>query len=159
MFYLIRSLFLACAVALSAPAPVAAEKGQSPDHAYFQGSVWKISYVQTKPGRFDDYINDIAKVFERFQEAQIAKGRTLSYKVLRLSDARDNEPNLILMVEYPNYAVLDTPDAVWDEARKELFGTMNKEHGAAIDREALRTLRGDVLAQELKVPVQNPPKK
>jgi hypothetical protein len=63
------------------------------------------------------------------------------------------------MVEFPNFAMLDTPDAVWDEARKELFGTMQKEHGAAIDRETLRTLRGEVLAQELKVPVQNPPKK
>lgn len=149
---------LAGALAWAAPA-VAAGKVQSADRPYTQGSVWRISYVQTKPGHFEDYLNDIAKVFERFQEAQIAKGRVLSYKVLRLVDARDNEPNLLLMVEYPNFAVLDTPDSVWDEARKELFGTMQKERGAAIDRETLRTLRGEVLVQELKVPVQNPPAK
>ncbi|MFO1186782.1 MAG: hypothetical protein U1E87_04620 [Alphaproteobacteria bacterium] len=159
MSQVLRSILVGCSLALPAPA-LAAEKVQSPDRPYTQGSVWRISYVQTKPGHFEDYLNDIAKVFERFQEAQIAKGRVLSYKVLRLADARDNEPNLLLMVEFPNFAMLDTPDSVWDEARKELFGTMTKEHGAAIDREALRALRGEVLAQELKVPVQNlPPKK
>jgi len=143
------TLAVLLAGAMSAPLPASAA-----DHNYTQGSVWKLTYVQTKPGRFDDYINDLARVFERFNEAQKAAGRVLSYKVLRLSDPRDNEPNLILMVEYPNYAVLDTTDAVWDQARKDLFGTMKMEHGAAIDREALRTLRGDVYAQELQVPVQ-----
>lgn len=149
---MIRFLAASAAAALLLAGTMGA--ASAADHNYTQGSVWKISYVQTKPGHFDDYINDMAHIFERFNEAQKALGRVISYKVLRLSDARDNEPNLILMVEYPNYAVLDTTDAVWDEARKDLFGTMKKEHGAAIDREALRTLRGDVYAQELHVPVQ-----
>jgi len=144
----------AIALLIGASGASAAPAKPNGDHAYTQGSVWKISYVLTKPGRFDDYINDMARVFERFQEAQKAKGRVLSYKVLRLADARDNEPNLILMVEYPSFAVLDTPDAVWDEARKEIFGSMKNLDGAAIDREAVRTLRGDVYAQELHVPVQ-----
>jgi hypothetical protein len=147
-------IVLVCTFAFAGFGAVAADRPAASDHAYTQGSVWKITHVQTKPGRFDDYINDLARVFQRFNEAQKATGRVLSYKVLRLSDARDGEPNLILMVEYPNYAVLDTPDEVWDEARKALFGTMKQEHGAAIDREALRTLRGDVYVQELNIPIQ-----
>lgn len=143
-------------MALISSSAEAADKIVPPngDHPFTRGSVWKISYVQTKPGKLDDYLNDAAHVFERYQEKQKAAGRVLSYKILQLTDARDNEPNLLLMIEYPNYAVLDTPDAVWDQGRKELFGNIKGLNTAAVDREALRTLRGDVYAQELKVPLQ-----
>ena len=73
----------------------------------------------------------------------------LDYKVLTVTDARENELDLYLMVEYKNMAAFDTPLDQQDAMTKKIFGSLPAANKSGIDREFIRTLKGDMLTREL----------
>src|SRR6476646_3162304 len=103
MKVLIASLL--ATVALSA-APASAQDVRP----YDNGPVWVVSNIQTKTGHFDEYMRYVATSWKAQQEDSRKKGWVLGYKVLTAVDARDNEPDIYLMVEYKNMAAaMDVP--------------------------------------------------
>jgi hypothetical protein len=124
-------------------------QAQSSDRVYERGSVWTISYVETKPGHFDDYLKNLSGLWKIQLDALKKDGKVLSYKVLSISSPRDKEPDLILMVEQPDWAIFDTPDEYWDEITMKIFSSLDEASQADIKREELRTLRGSQAAVEL----------
>ena len=119
------------------------------DRVYEPGSVWSVAYVETKPGHFDDYLSDLSNVWKKFMDEQIQLGDVLSYKILSISAPRDNEPDLILLVEYKNWAVFDKPYEYTDNIIEKIMGSLDKSNQANIKREELRELRGSQNAIEL----------
>jgi hypothetical protein len=140
------------AVALLCAAPAMAQVAA---HAYDNGPVWEVSYISTKPGHFDDYMAYLAGPWRTQQEVLKAKGVVLDYKVLNLTDLRDNEPDLMLMVEWKNMAVFDAPLADQDAVAGKVFGSVANANKLGMDREAIRHVGSDVLTREL---VLIPPK-
>lgn len=134
---------LATCVALAAPAAAQDER------VWEQGSVWTVSYIQTKPGKFNAYVKDLSHVWRAFLEEQKKSGSVLSYKMLSVTSPRDGEPDLILLVETKNMAVFDQGPEVFEELSKKVMGSVEKAQAANIDRGELRTLRGSVLAREI----------
>ena len=124
-------------------------QAQSEERAYEQGSVWTISYRETKPGHFDDYLEDLSNVWKKYLDENLKDGKVLSYKILSVSSPRDDEPDLILMIEQKDWAIFDTPDEYWDGVAKKVQGSLDKAQQAGIKREELRTLRGSQTAVEL----------
>ena len=124
-------------------------QAQSEERAYEQGSVWTISYIETKPGHFDDYLKDLSNVWKKYLDENLKDGKVLSYKILSVSSPRDDEPDLILMIEQNDWAVFDTPDEYWDGVAKKVQGSLDKAQQAGIKRDELRTLRGSQTAVEL----------
>ena len=116
---------------------------------YDNGPVWNVSAILTKPGHFDDYMKFVSTTWRAEQEALKAQGLVLDYKVLSVADARENEPDLYLMVEYKNMAAFDTPLDQQDALMKKLFGSLPAANKSGIDRESIRTLKGDMLTREL----------
>lgn len=141
----LASLFAGAAMLV---APFAAS-AQDESRAYDNGPVWEVSYVQTKPGHFDDYMHFLATVWRAEQEAAKAKGLVLDYKVLNVQDSRDNEPDLLLLVEYKNMAAFDVPLDEMDAMAAKTFGSLKAAAKADVDRETIRTLRGEELTREL----------
>jgi hypothetical protein len=117
--------------------------------SYDNGPVWDVSAILTKPGHFDDYMKFVSTTWRAEQEALKAQGLVLDYKVLSVADARENEPDLYLMVEYKNMAAFDTPLDEQDAVTKKIFGSMAAANKTGIDRESIRTLKGDMLTREL----------
>lgn len=113
------------------------------------GTVWTVGYARTKPGQYDAYIADLSKVWVKYLEAQKAAGDVVSYKILSLSSPRDGEPNLMLMVEYKNWAAFDRSPEYFEKIATKIQGSLDKSQQANIDREALRTLMGGLMAQEV----------
>ena len=126
--------------------PVQAQSGR----VYEDGSVWSISYIKTKPTHFDDYLKNLNDTWRKYQEQYIEDGKILSYKILSIAWARDDEPNLILMVEYKDWATFDTPEEYWDDVNNKIAGSIDKAMKNALSREEMRTLRGGTGAVELK---------
>lgn len=116
---------------------------------YDNGPVWDFSMVLTKPGHFNDYLKFVDTTWKAEQEAQKAKGQVLAYKVFSTVDPRDGEADLVLAVEYKNMAVFDTSLDEQDAMTKKLFGSLPAASKADMDRESIRTLKGDVLTREL----------
>ena len=63
---------------------------------------------------------------------------------------RDGEPNLMLMVEFKNWAAFDRGNnEYFDELAEKLPGSVDQATQSNIDREALRDLRGGFVGQEI----------
>ena len=122
---------------------------QAGEREWDDGSVWMISQAQTKPGKFNDYMADLNNVWRKFIEAEKKDGDILSYHVLQVSSPRDGEANVIFLVEYKNWAAFDKGNDYFDKMSKEIMGSTATATTANVDREALRTLRGGLAAQEV----------
>ena len=123
---------------------------QADDRVYDAGgSVWTVSFIETKAGHFDDYIADLNQVWRRYLDAQKEDGDVLSYKMIPIAFPRDGEPNLMLMVEYKNWAAFDRGTEYFDELARKLQGGIDQATQSNIDREELRNLRGGFAGQEI----------
>ncbi|MGI9295570.1 MAG: hypothetical protein ACR2PS_16445 [Pseudomonadales bacterium] len=116
---------------------------------YEQGTVWTTGYIETKPGYFNAYMNNLEEQWLQFIKLQQKDGDVLSYKVLNVISPRDGEPDLILLVEWKNMAVFDRSAKYFEDLTKKVAGTLDKQVERNIDREELRKLRGGQIAREL----------
>lgn len=137
------------AVALSFVS-LATSQAQTAPRVYDNGTVWEISYIETKPGMFDDYMAYLNGPWKQLQESARKAGDVVSYKVLAVQAPRDDEPDVILMVEYRNMAVFDRSLDELDRQSAPVFGTPVKANQAAVSRESIRVLRGSTLTREVK---------
>ena len=128
-----------------------AAQAQTSERTYENGSVWRVSAVETKPGMFNDYMKYLSTTWKAIQEAGIKRGDVVSYKVLVEDSPRDNEPNVYLMVEYKNMAVFDRSQKERDDQDTAIFGSVTKSDQANIARGAMRTGRGGNLMREMKL--------
>lgn len=138
---------LCCLLAL---AFTAIPTAQAADRVYNdRGSVWTVSFIETKPGHFDDYIADLNQVWRRYLDEQKKDGDVLSYKMIPIAFTRDGEPDLMLMVEFKNWAAFDRGNDYFDKLAMKLQGGVDQATQSNVDREALRSLRGGFVGQEI----------
>lgn len=135
---------LLMAVALNTPA-----NAQDNNRNYEQGTVWTTGYIETKPGYFNAYMNNLEEQWLQYIKLQQKDGDVLSYKVLNVISPRDGEPDLILLVEWKNMAVFDRSAKYFEDQTKKIAGSIDKQEERNIDRETLRKLRGGQIAREL----------
>jgi len=115
-----------------------------------EGTVWWVTNVQTKPNMMNAYVNDLNNVWRKFVEAQIEDGLAVSYKMFWMPFPRKDEPDLVLAVEYKNWAAFDAGQDYLDEQTAEVLGSLDDAQDAAMDREALRTIGSNYLFQEIQ---------
>lgn len=113
------------------------------------GSVWVASRIDTLPGQMPAYLDYLATDWKKQQEFLKAEGVLLSYRVLRTNHARAGEPDLILLLEYKDYATIAQQEAV--EKKFEAVMRRDARAGAAgnLEREKIRSLMGSTEYQEL----------
>lgn len=116
---------------------------------YKDGSVWLISFVQTKPGMSNIYLKDLSTHWVKMGEAAKAQGLIMDYKVLSAEPAGKTDWDLMLMIEIKNYAALDGLDDKMDALALKLFGSEDTQHTSAISRNDMRDLLGGKLTREL----------
>ncbi len=125
-------------------------QAQNAARTYDLGPVWQVSYIETKPGMFDDYMAYLNSTWRNIQEMDKKKGDVLDYRVLAVETPRDGEPDVILLIEYKNMAVFDRSLDEGDAVMTTAFGSVPKSNQAAVSRESIRVLRGGLTARELK---------
>lgn len=145
----LRLVALALAGAVSFTS-VSIASAQTAERVYDNGPVWVISYVQTKPGMFDDYMAYLSTKWRQLNDADKAAGKILDYKVLSVDSPRADEADVILMIEYRNMAAFDRPLADSEATSAKVFGSVVKSNQAFASRESMRTNRGSVTTRELK---------
>lgn len=145
----LRSLAAAAVLtvlALSAPAD-----GRAQEDPYEEGTVWGITFVRTTEGHFDDYMANLKAGWRAVMDDAMADGTVLSYMVLSQSPSDLHDWDLMLLVEYPNFAALDGLSDKMDAfAAQHIGATDTQRQQALISRGELRTILGNALAQELE---------
>ncbi len=131
---------------ITVPQPAAA---QTTERVWDQGTVWSITYVETKPNMFNSYLENLSQVWRVFLEEQKKDGDVISYQMLTIQNPRDGEPNLMLLTEFKNMAVFDQSLEQGDELAAKVMGSLQDLQTDSIAREDLRTIRSNVLAREI----------
>ena len=141
-----KSLFAGAAMMVAAAMATPAVAQELPVK---NGSVWVASRIDTLPGQMPAYLDYLATEWKKQNEFLKAEGVLLSYRVLRTNQARNGEPDLILLLEYKDYASNAQQEAI----TKKLEAAMRRDarQGAAgnLEREKIRSLMGSTEYQEL----------
>lgn len=143
-------LMAALAVLLFASMFSVPASAQNNDRNWENGNVIATTQVFTEPGMFNAYINDLRGLWRVFLDQQIEDDNVVSYHMYVNTFGRDDEPNLILLTEHPNWAAFDLSSEYFDALTEKLQGSLAKARDASIERGKLRRLGGNSVYQEIK---------
>ena len=120
------------------------------ESSYVPTTVWEFSNVRVAPGQIENYMDYLGKNWMKVQEMQKKAGFVVSYHVFSVNDARENEPNLILAVEYKDYRT--TAQHLDDAAKaRALLGEDTRQQATAAGaRSNMRKQLGSMELHELK---------
>ena len=133
-----------CAAMFSVPA-----SAQDNERNWENGTILQVTHVTTKPGMFNAYINDLNGLWRLFLDQQKEDGNVVGYRMWSNVAARENEPNLILTVEYANWAAFDLGVDYFEEISVKLRGSMENMRELGIARQELREIGSTFNLQEV----------
>jgi hypothetical protein len=119
------------------------------ESSYKAGSVWTAGRIHVLPGQFENYMDWLAKDWKRMREFGKKEGVELNYHVLQVNNARKDEPNLILLIEYKDYLTNAQQDAFNAKLNAYLASDDRKQTAANGARGAMREQWGSIEYQEL----------
>ena len=117
---------------------------------YTDGPVVEVSYIRTKPGKFDEYMKFLATTYRTLMEANKKAGLIQDYGIYSATPRSPQDPDLLLTTTYANMAALDRSEEAEGVSVKTI-GSMASQTQAAIDREALREVLGSELIRKLNL--------
>jgi hypothetical protein len=138
-----RTLLLAFASVLVA-APV-----WSQERPYKEGSIWTVSFVKTKNGMADEYLQEVVPARKKLMDEAQKQGLVISYKILWGSSANRDDWDILFLEEYKNWAAFDGLAAKFDALAKKVIGDEAAQTRVMVKRIELRELFGDKVMQEL----------
>jgi hypothetical protein len=119
------------------------------DHPYTEGSIMNVARIRTLDGKFDDYMKWLATTWKQEQEAAKKAGYLVSYQVLSIEPRGPDDPNLLLVTTYKNWAALDGGLAKADAISKQVEGSVAAANQADADRGKIRRVLGSSTMQVL----------
>ena len=119
------------------------------DHAYTEGSVVNVSRIKVLDGHFDDYMKYLDTTWKASQEAAKKAGYIVSYQVVACEARGPDDPDLLLIITYKNWAALDGALAKGDEIAKKVEGSLAAANASFIDRGKIRRVLGSETVQIL----------
>ena len=134
-----------CAAMFSVPAAA-----QDHERNWETGTILQVTHVHIKPSMFNAYINDLNGLWRVFQEEQMKDGSVVGYRMWSNVAAREDEPDLILTVEYANWAAFDRGVEYFEELSTKLRGSTEKMRTLNIERGELREIGSTFNLQEIK---------
>jgi hypothetical protein len=112
------------------------------------GPVINVSSIRTVDGHFDDYMHWLATTYKKEQEAAKAAGLITAYRVIVIEPRGPNDPDILLVTEYKNWAALDHLGSKFDQVLAKIEGSVEKANQSQVDRSKIRTVLGSRTQQE-----------
>ena len=135
---------LAIAAAIALPSAASAQES-----SYKPGSVWEASRIDVMPGQFENYMDYLATTWKKNQELAKAEGIVLDYHVLSVNNARQGEPDLVLIIEYKDYLTTAQQEAFSKKINALMARDNRQQATAAGERGKMREQLGSTEYQEL----------
>jgi hypothetical protein len=112
------------------------------------GPVINVSSIRTVDGHFDDYMHWLATAYKKQQEAAKKAGLITSYRVIVIEPRGPNEPDILLVTEFKNWAALDHLGSKLDQISAQIEGSVEAAAKSEVDRAKIRTVLGSRTQQE-----------
>jgi hypothetical protein len=112
------------------------------------GPVVNASYIRTVDGHFDEYMHYLQTTYKQQEEAAKKAGLILSYRVLLVEPHTPQDPDIILVTEFKNWAALDHLGGKFDAIATQVEGSVDKSNQGVVERNKIRTILGARTMQE-----------
>ena len=128
---------------------VAAQPSIAQEKPYREGTVWSVSFIRVKPGMFDVYMRDLAVQRKKLMDEAKKQGLIVSERMLAGSAAGRDDWDLMLMVEYKNWAAFDGLSDKFDALALKVVGSEEKQLQTMAKRTEVREIIGGKTLQEI----------
>ncbi len=115
---------------------------------YSDGPVINVASIRTVDGHFDDYMHWLATGYKKQQEAAKKAGIITAYRVIVIEARGPNDPDVLLVTEFKNWAALDGLGGKLDKISTQTQGSVEKAAQSQADRAKIRTVLGSRTQQE-----------
>src|SRR5882724_8459347 len=88
------------------------------------GPVINVASIRTVDGHFDDYMHWLATTYKKQQEAAKKAGLITTYRVVVIEPRGPNEPDILLVTEFKNWAALDHLGSKLDQISAQIEGSV-----------------------------------
>ena len=137
-----------CAVAALLGLTTAPDIARADGRDWNDGPVVNSSYIRTVDGHFDDYMHWLATTYKKQQEAAKAAGLITSWRVLVVEARNPQDPDIILVTEFKNWAALDHLGGKLEQVSVKIEGSVDAANKSEADRAKIRTILGSRTSQE-----------
>jgi hypothetical protein len=121
------------------------------DRSYSEGPVVNVARIRTVDGKTDEYLQWVATKWKAQEEASKKLGYILSYQVATVEPRGPDDPDVLLIITYKNWAALDGADSKSDAVLKELNDTQAASNAGQTSRAAIRRVLGSYTYQVLNL--------
>jgi len=128
---------------------LAAQTGFGQEKPYKEGSVWTVTFVKVKPGMMDTYLRDLGANRKKLMEQAKKDGLILSERLLSGDATGRDDFDLILMVEFKNWAAFDGLSDKFRALAEKTVGSEDKQMQMMTKRTEVREIVGTKTMQEI----------
>ena len=128
---------------------LAAQTGFGQEKPYKEGSVWTVTFVKVKPGMMETYLRDLGANRKKLMEQAKKDGLILSERLLSGDATGRDDFDLLLMVEYKNWAAFDGLADKFRALAEKMVGSEDKQVQMMIKRTEVREILGTKSMQEI----------
>src|SRR5437868_13832115 len=145
--YAIACASLTLAFTCLAQPDTASSKGSNAP--YNEGPVWTLTMIKTKTGLGDEYIKQITGTVKPVYDEEKKQKTILDYKILMGDASNQHDFNILILVEYPNWAAFDTLRAKMDPIVAKVMGSEEQRTQMAVKRLDVREILGTKTMREI----------
>jgi hypothetical protein len=137
-----------CATATLIAAATLSTAAYADGRDWNDGPVLASSYIRTVDGHFDDYMHWLATTYKKQQDAAKAAGLITAWRVLVTTPLNPQEPDIILVTEFKNWAAFDHLGGKLDQVSAKVEGSVEAASKSEAERARIRTVLGSRISQE-----------
>jgi len=145
--FAVAALSLGLAAVCSAQTSATDAKGSNAP--YNEGPVWTLTMIKTKTGLSDDYIKQITGTVKHVYDEEKKQKIILDYKILNGEASSPQDFNILILVEYPNWAAFDSLRDKMDPIVAKVMGSEDQRRATAVKRLDIREILGTKTMREI----------
>ncbi len=116
---------------------------------YNEGPVWTLTMIKTKTGLADEYLKQITGTVKPVYDEEKKQKIILDYKILNGEASGPQDFNILILVEYPNWAALDNLRDKMDPIVEKIMGAEDQRRETAVKRLDIREILGTKTMREI----------
>ncbi len=116
---------------------------------YNEGPVWTVTMIKTKSGLADEYLKQITGTVKPVYDEEKKQKIILDYKILNGEASGPQDFNIMILVEYPNWAAFDNLRDKMDPIVEKIMGTEQQRLTTATKRLDIREILGTKTMREI----------
>ena len=116
---------------------------------YTEGTVWVLTMIKTKAGLSDDYLKSISGTVKPVYDEEKKQKIILDYKILNGDATTPRDFSILIMVQYPNMAALDSLRDKMDPIIEKVMGPEDQRRATAVKRLDIREILGTKTMREI----------